>query len=529
MKLTQRMRRPLVAVAIALLALLSFGSWALSSPVGSSPDDDYHLVSIWCGLGEREGLCESGTKDSERLVQTRLVDGHTCYAAKPNENGNCSPADDAYTLTERGNFAGSYPPVYYATLGVFASTDVSASTITMRLFNSALFIGIFTALFFLLGRGSRGPLIWSGIVGLVPLGMFIVPSVNPSSWAILVISSLWVALVGYFSATQRSRKIGLGGLAALLAIMGAGSRGDTAAFIAFAAVAAMILSFQNNKRWWKSAVLPLAVIVLGVYFFLSSGQSAGITGIDGTQEPVTHSLGETLRHALDELQKLPFLIGGVSGLWGLGWLDTYLPVIVPGLMIVLFAGLCFWGMRVLNWKKSLVLGLTGFAIAFMPMWVYVREFISVGEGVQPRYILPLIIMFAGVAVFGVKQDSLGLNRGQAGVIVVGVAIANSISLFYNLRRYLTGLDYQGLNLDSNIEWWWNIPISPMTVWAVGSLSFALLLLGLMLVLFAKEAGPELRADSAGPQGDGNAEARTPAVGSFAETQSRPALPEAVDR
>ena len=32
--------------------------WALTSPPGSSPDDDFHLTSIWCAAGTQDGRCE---------------------------------------------------------------------------------------------------------------------------------------------------------------------------------------------------------------------------------------------------------------------------------------------------------------------------------------------------------------------------------------------------------------------------------------------------------------------------------------
>ena len=42
-------------VALPLALLVVFGSWAVTSPVGASPDDDYHLSSIWCAGGEQSG------------------------------------------------------------------------------------------------------------------------------------------------------------------------------------------------------------------------------------------------------------------------------------------------------------------------------------------------------------------------------------------------------------------------------------------------------------------------------------------
>ena len=34
-----------------LAAFAALAGWSLASPAGSSPDDDYHLASIWCAQG----------------------------------------------------------------------------------------------------------------------------------------------------------------------------------------------------------------------------------------------------------------------------------------------------------------------------------------------------------------------------------------------------------------------------------------------------------------------------------------------
>ncbi|QIM19287.1 hypothetical protein G7066_13215 [Leucobacter coleopterorum] len=48
-------KRTLAVIGILLATLVTFGAWALSSPIGATPDEDFHLASIWCGSGEREG------------------------------------------------------------------------------------------------------------------------------------------------------------------------------------------------------------------------------------------------------------------------------------------------------------------------------------------------------------------------------------------------------------------------------------------------------------------------------------------
>ena len=46
--LREKLAKILRPLSLFLLGVVAFGSWALSSAVGSAPDDDYHLTSIWC-------------------------------------------------------------------------------------------------------------------------------------------------------------------------------------------------------------------------------------------------------------------------------------------------------------------------------------------------------------------------------------------------------------------------------------------------------------------------------------------------
>jgi hypothetical protein len=36
------------ALAVFFFSFMFLGSWAISKPVGSSPDEGSHLVGIWC-------------------------------------------------------------------------------------------------------------------------------------------------------------------------------------------------------------------------------------------------------------------------------------------------------------------------------------------------------------------------------------------------------------------------------------------------------------------------------------------------
>ncbi|MBK0417689.1 DUF2142 domain-containing protein [Leucobacter sp. CSA1] len=499
---SSRWKRIAATLALGLLAFVGLGSWAVASPVGAAPDDDFHLVSIWCSWGDRDGLCAPGDTELERTVSEQLKRSAECYAFDSDQAACELPADRTLS-TPRGNFSGIYPPVFYTAMGAFASPDVTVSTMLMRLANGALFVGAVTAVLLLSRPGQRGPLIWSSVVTLVPLGVFIIPSVNPSSWAVIAGLTVWAATTAYFTATSRKRRIALAILAVLLVIMGAGARGDAAVYVSFAAVVAAILSYRPSKEWFRLAVLPLILIVVGATFFLSAGQATGVatSGVATQSSPGAVDTAEVveaspLSQMFQNLRELPWLWSGNLGTWGLGWFDTMMPPLVWTAMLGMFCAVLFAGLRSMDWRKGLALSLSLLALIAIPLYVLYGMGAAVGDEVQPRYLMPLMLVFAGVALHGASRDDLGLTWVQAAVVFFTVTVANSLALHTNLRRYITGLDYLGFNLNHNMEWWWSIPVQPMTVWFIGSASFALLMLGLYLLLFSRQGREIMRGSEA---------------------------------
>lgn len=496
-----RRAHPQSIVRIALIAIFAFfglGAWALASPIGAAPDDDFHLASIWCSWGEREGLCAPGDSAEERVIDQRLVEAAICYAHEPEQSAACVQDEAAEVSTDRGNFQGAYPPLFYATMGAFASPDIEISTITMRLVNAGIFVTAATALLVLLRPGQRGPLVWGFTITMVPLGVFLIPSVNPSSWALLGGLTVWLAAHGFYTAESRGRRVALGALALIIGVMAAGARGDAAVFVAFAGLAAAILAFEQTVVWLKRAALSLALIVIGAVFFLTANQATSIAGVAASGDGVTAAAADgepvsRLSTLIFNLIDLPWLWTGGSGTWALGWQDTVVPQTVWVFGIGLIFVLTFWGLRAISLRKGIVLVLALAGLTLIPLAILFGKGLRVGEWVQPRYLLPLLAIFVGVALYGFAKDHLGFSRLQTGIIFAMVAVANTLALRSTLRRYITGTDGGGLNLNADIEWWWSLPVSPMAVWVGGSIAFALLLVGLFTVLYANGERPSLPA------------------------------------
>lgn len=478
-----------------LLAFIALAAWAFASPIGAGPDDGYHLVSIWCANGGSD-LCAPGAAGNSRDVPAGFP-RVACYAQLEEESAACQAKvwatwGDNTVETTRGNFVGEYPPVYYATMNLFAGADIQISALTMRLVNATLFVTLATALTALLPASRRRTLLWGWLVTLVPLGMFLIASNNPSSWAITGVGTAFLALLGWFE-TEGGRRWVLGSLYLLGVVMAAGARGDAAIYIVGATITGVILTAARTRPWALSAILPLLGFVIAMLLFATSGQAGvGVTGFSSggsTTAPLPgDATGEAplsgFALAASNLLMLPLLWTGIWGTWGLGSFDTLMPAIVPWAATAAFIVVMFAGLGRLNWRKAIAVSGVLLVLIALPTYVLTVGGDTVGEMLQPRYLLPLIVLFAFVMLFEPGRRSLSFTRLQAFAILGALALANFVALQINIRRYVTGTHEQGLNLDAGAEWWWTgFPVGPSAVWVIGTLAY----LGLLAALW-----PQLR-------------------------------------
>jgi len=477
----RRRLRILLSALIPLSLLVSLFAWAFASPVGSSPDDDYHMASIWCGQGLRTGLCEPGDAADQRRIPEALLDASSCFAFQPEQSASCPlPKSTVLVNTVRGNFDDSYPPIYYATMSVFAGPDIPTSILAMRMFNALLFVTMLVALFILLPHAVRPSLVWPVLITSIPLGLFLIPSVNPSSWAILSASGLWLALIGYLTADRVPRRIAFGVISLLLTVMGAGARSDAALYAVLAVVLAGVMTYERSRRWMLLMIGPVALVIVSAIFFATSGQSGVVAP---SIDPASHDSGP-VSFALATLLQLPELWTGALGTSGLGWLDTAMPALVWVPTIFAFSAVVFLSLRRIPVRKVIGVLLMFVALVAIPLYVLVKDRVPVGAGVQPRYILPLMIMLVGIAVWGVGPFRFG--RVQVILLACLLTIAQMVALQVNIRRYVTGIDVHDPNLDAHHQWWWSIPFGPNWVWIVGSIAFAATVSGLLMATARSE-------------------------------------------
>lgn len=478
-------RRRFAIIAIPLFAFLTLCAWAFASPVGSSPDDDFHLPSIWCGLGERPGLCElpDDSVDAEptsRLVPAALVNS-PCFAFKPEQDASCwDPTVDELALVARANVDHLYPPLFYSVASVFASSDPQLSVIAIRIANSAFAVGLLTAVCFALPRSIRPALLVSVLATSVPLGVFIYASTNPSSWAMLSAATVWSSLYGATRTSGRRRWV-LSALALFGAVIGAGARADAAIFAVYGVAVALLLGVRSVRSQLVPIVTGILICIVSAAFYLSARQGgAAFGGLD----PAANAL--TLPQHVANLLDIPSLWTGALGQSNLGWFDTRMPAAVWVLTTAVFAGALFIGIRRPTRRRMLAIVLTLLAMWAVPFVMLAQSNAVVGNTVQPRYLLPLMLIAVGVA--SLRPDA---ERAWDGFRYTSAAVclwvALTIGLHQNISRYTSGGSGDAVDPGAGAAWWWPGAPAPLVVWGAGSLAFAAMLVAIWTVKRGRSA------------------------------------------
>ena len=487
----------LVSVCFIFVGIVTvLGAWMMASPIGSSPDDDYHLASAYCGQGPREGLCDRTVEGNENVdwVPEGVLFAASCYGGKDAscqtiektlEKNELIPAISKTGQARSNSVVEGYPKLFYFAASQFAMEGkIEGSVLRMRLFNVLLIGSLFTLALFVASGYLRRALVVILCVVSLPLGLFLFSSNNPSSWTIsgtAVLPTFWIVL--FTSTSKRSLFWAfIGALSAITMIIG--SRPEGVVLVSLALFASSLYLWESQELKARSLmVLTVLASSFGALTGRLSGRVSSLTQDGFSQELIALDLWKSV---FVNINTMPGLLFGAFGLnnhnpgmqlSSLGWLDTPVPsttgAIVTGTVISIV-------LVSLNNKSktkiATVLGLWSFLIVVI-LRILSRNRTLIGFELQPRYFLPVIFLSVFFAVVGEdKRKFPKISNAQFYFVGVLLSLAHSLALHACIARYSQQPELRNVYLNQNIVWWWTSFWSPQATWLAGSFAFSALLL-----------------------------------------------------
>ena len=521
-------------ILVPALALVFMGcAWAFASPVGSSADEGFHLTSTWCAWGDHD-TCERNEESGTVRVPQQVAEAN-CFALKDKVNARCTwlLTDD---LIETGNVnppSGVYPPVFYGTMRAFVGPDVARSVLLMRMANVAIAVALLALALWVAPIVIRRALAVVWTVGLIPVGIFFIASVNPSSWSITGVGLFWAFAWTILRAPSwRSPRLLLAALGAVLtAAIAVGARSDMGLPIGLSVVAVLVMEWRRIRarvplRWLIAGMLALSAALVGMAVAFHVGEyltrfspsfpsgnpetdqpnpllktllevPAFVAGIFGGQQPWTQ------RESINDWGQAGYTWHGFT--YGVGAVDVTNPSIAAVLAGACAAGVLFLGIGRASRRKLVVVGML--ATAFLGQIVAMRSLVGFGAwwsggvqwSLQPRYFLPLAMVIVAFTVAVFPRAVPFLTRVQASILAVLLSIAAVTSLAGTMGRYVHGQDHSWVQLDPATGWWWSWGLSPTGFVIFGGVAGVIYMSAMMLI--ARQPGAPSKVLSATSQPD----------------------------
>jgi hypothetical protein len=433
------------AIIYSSLSFLILFGWAIGSPPGSSPDEDLHLSSALCHAKYQEGNCET--------IPKRLVEVGKCYFFDSQTTSVCEESIAQIEVAPERIYGDKR---YYHFLSNFISlSSVDRSTIQLRVVNSLLSSIAIFLIIVLTTRSIYLPILISWLTVNIPLGFFILSSVNPSSWlyifAFLFLPFVYKLFQQKDSSILVSSKILILIATLILALEG---RSDTLLFASIFAVSLLpvIFNLTMKNEKYKTLVNIFTLVMAGPLAIAVWNRSNLVNFRE-------FKIGEW-----EILTSLPSIITGVFGGWGLGSLETTMPPITYIGSFVTILVILFMSLRFINKSESITYILFVFFAFLIPFFVLVRSNLRVGEWVQPRYILPIFYALIGLCLIVIfrsfKTKPLLLVTNFL-FVVSTISFSFALHTFY--RRYTVGLDNYSLIFREPDSWWWKFDAFPSPV------------------------------------------------------------------
>lgn len=461
-------RRLLIGVLVVLLWLAG-AAWAFASPTLSSPDDDYHLARIYCAAGVAD--CSAGG------VRT-----YPCFAWQPGVSGDCLPreavsmtVDTPKALQPSGSLlvpptdgiSDGRPALYETVMAPLVGDTLDRTSSAVRLANVTLAVLMAAVSVWLTAPALRRAVALSWVAVSVPLGLFMISSVNAHAWTLIGLAAVWGPLLtllrGHFVDRMALVRTSFCALAAVLSF---GSRSESPVYLVAIVAAVAVLGAHRGgdlrHRRLTQAVLAGVLLLSAAAFLALSWNRVDFLLTVPSRNPDA-GVWDAVVLGLDR-------VASITTAPLLGWLDTGQLPLVAAMVSACVGGLIIVGLGQVNRRKVAAVAVIAAACLLVPALMVMR-----GDS-QPRYFLPLLTVLVGLLLVPVPPGPRLPDAVQGGVILALLAGANGLALLTTLQRFIGGSP-NGPTLPTDhtalaTPGWWTAPVPPGLLALIGTAAFA---------------------------------------------------------
>lgn len=478
-------RPPLRGFISVIIMASYFACWSLATPVGSAPDDGYHLSSIWC-VNSWEKACKSN--ESIYTVPT-LVAGadYKCFAQdgqvieeKYNKSAKCIETGIGKTsqVTYLNNNTAMYPEIFYLISSIFVGESVELSVLSIRIFWGFVFSILFLLALASISVARQRALKLTYLIYLTPVAAFLIGSTNPSSGSIIGLSLLPAFLDACLSKSRKKRFTGLM-LVLIVSLLASGSRADGGLFL-FLIVVGWIIA-RVNKDNFKELIAPsllasFTALTLTL-LVLSKSKSVGLQAVAANPTSSIFSL-DSLIYNSTHLYKYYLGFWGLD--WSLGWkFEPKLTQIIPITQGVIAFSLLFLLIRLKNRKSLLLLAYILIICFIIPIYMFQVSGSRIGEFVQPRYMLPFALAATYVMLANHPKHNFKHHKKLISLAATSFVLVNIVTFYSQVTRVSRGSNGNIFAPKESSDWWWEIGVIPaaplFVIFIFSALAFSLIL------------------------------------------------------
>ena len=446
-------------IGIALALWFTLVCWAFSSPINATPDESYHIASIWCGQGIQEPSCPAipGNTDANQVQVPDL--SNLCF-----RESTCNQQSE-HILSVTGIAKGNYPKPYYWTMNHLVSPNMTQSVLTMRVFNSTIAALLFFSQAVLCSNKKYLSWLTGFTFTIVPLGFSLIASINPSGWAITGTANSWMFLLIAKTLPREDRwgKNWAWVLWVFASFMCIASRFDAAVFLVVTNLIILIAADSHLRKIVRKYIFSVPVFIILLFFawrilfpyfnWVSHFRTKPLN-------PDGPSLHIWITHWIINVVSVPIEAFGEGRL---GKELVEIPRVVPILGIALLGAALFFAFIQINRIQVFV---TMSSFAFLTAVVMRIANLELDLFNVP-YIVGSCIYFSSSPLQLMEVSSL--RR----IVIICMTIAHALSIYAVVEQNVMGTSFgvQILKVGTE-EWWWtNLPVGPNFLVLIGSLSF----------------------------------------------------------